>query len=40
MGVKRLKAVAADRGFYSQTNEKWLKKGGIKTRQHPGKGQS
>lgn len=27
---KRLKAVAADRGFYSQVNEKWLKKGGVK----------
>jgi transposase, IS5 family len=27
---KRLKAVAADRGFYSQANEEWLKKGGVK----------
>ncbi len=27
---KRLKAVATDRGFYSQDNEKWLKAGGVK----------
>ncbi len=27
---KRLKAVAADRGFYSQANEEWLKKGSVK----------
>lgn len=26
---KRLKAVAADRGFYSQANEEWLKQGGV-----------
>jgi IS5 family transposase len=26
---KRLKAVATDRGFYSQANEKWLHKGGV-----------
>jgi IS5 family transposase len=26
---KRLKAVAADRGFYSQPNEEWLQKGGV-----------
>jgi len=26
---KRLKAVATDRGFYSQANEKWLRKGGV-----------
>lgn len=27
---KRLKAVAADRGFYSRRNEEWLKKTGVK----------
>jgi len=27
---KRLEAVATDRGFYSQANEEWLKKGGVK----------
>ena len=27
---KKLKAVATDRGFYSQANEEWLKQGGVK----------
>ena len=27
---KRLKAVAGDRGFYSQANEDWLKSSGLK----------
>ncbi len=28
--LHRLKAVATDRGFYSQANEEWLKEGGVK----------
>jgi len=35
---KRLKAVAADRGFYSQANEDWLKGSGIKQAGIPKRG--
>ena len=28
---KRLKAIATDRGFYSQVNEEWLKESGVNT---------
>jgi IS5 family transposase len=35
---KRLKAVAADRGFYSQANEDWLKNSGIKRVSIPKRG--
>ncbi len=37
---RRLKAVAADRGFYSQANEEWLKKGGIKRVSIPVRGKA
>jgi IS5 family transposase len=35
---KRLKAVAGDRGFYSQANEDWLKDGGVKQISIPKRG--
>lgn len=35
---KRLRAVATDRGFYSQANEEWLKGGGIKQISIPARG--
>jgi IS5 family transposase len=35
---KRLKAVAGDRGFYSQANEDWLKDGGVKQVSIPKRG--
>jgi IS5 family transposase len=35
---KRLKAVAADRGFYSQANEDWLKDSGVKRVSIPKRG--
>ncbi len=35
---KRLKAVAADRGFYSQANEDWLKDSGVKRAGIPKRG--
>ena len=35
---KRLKAVAADRGFYSQANEDWLKGSGVKRASIPKRG--
>jgi transposase, IS5 family len=35
---KRLKAVAGDRGFYSQANEDWLKKNGVKQVSIPKRG--
>ena len=35
---KRLKAVAADRGFYSQANEDWLKGSGVKQASIPKRG--
>jgi len=35
---KRLKAVAADRGFYSQANEDWLKSSGVKQAGIPKRG--
>jgi len=35
---KRLKAVAADRGFYSQANEDWLKDSGVKQVSIPKRG--
>jgi len=35
---KRLKALAADRGFYSQANEDWLKNSGVKRVSIPKKG--
>jgi IS5 family transposase len=35
---KRLKAVAGDRGFYSQANEGWLKDGGVKQVSIPKRG--
>jgi hypothetical protein len=35
---KRLKAVASDRGFYSQANEDWLKDSGVKQVSIPKKG--
>jgi len=35
---KRLKAVAADRGFYSQANEDWLKDSGVKRVSMPKRG--
>jgi len=35
---KRLKAVAADRGFYSQANEDWLKDSGVKQASIPKRG--
>jgi len=35
---KRLKAVAADRGFYSQANEDWLKDNGVKQVSIPKRG--
>jgi IS5 family transposase len=37
---KRLKAVAADRGFYSQANEEWLKRGGVKQVSIPVRGKA
>jgi len=37
---KRLKAVATDRGFYSQANERWLKKGGVKQISIPVRGKA
>jgi IS5 family transposase len=37
---KRLKAVATDRGFYSQTNEVWLRKGGVKQVSIPVRGKA
>ncbi len=37
---KRLKAVATDRGFYSQANEKWLKVSGIKQVSIPVRGKA
>ncbi len=37
---KRLKAVAADRGFYSQANEEWLKKGSVKQVSIPVRGKA
>lgn len=37
---KRLKAVATDRGFYSQRNEVWLKEGGIKQVSIPVRGKA
>jgi hypothetical protein len=37
---KRLKAVAADRGFYSQANEEWLKGGGVKQVSIPVRGKA
>jgi IS5 family transposase len=35
---KRLRAVATDRGFYSQENEKWLKESGVKQVSIPTRG--
>jgi len=35
---KRLKAVAGDRGFYSQANEDWLKNGGVRQVSIPARG--
>ena len=35
---KRLKAVAADRGFYSQANEDWLKDSGVNQASIPKRG--
>jgi IS5 family transposase len=35
---KRLKAVAGDRGFYSQANEDWLKEGGVRQVSIPKRG--
>ena len=37
---KRLKAVATDRGFYSQANEEWLHKGGVKHVSIPARGKA
>jgi IS5 family transposase len=37
---KRLKAVAADRGFYSQANEDWLKESGVKRVSIPKRGKA
>ena len=37
---KRLKAVAADRGFYSRANEGWLKEGGVKQVSIPVRGKA
>jgi IS5 family transposase len=37
---KRLKAVAADRGFYSRANEWWLKEGGVKQVSIPVRGKA
>ena len=37
---KRLKAVAADRGFYSQANEDWLKGSGVKQVSIPKRGKA
>lgn len=37
---KRLKAVATDRGFYSQANEEWLKEGGVKQVSIPVRGKA
>lgn len=37
---KRLKAVATDRGFYSQANEKWLRKGGVEQVSIPVRGKT
>jgi IS5 family transposase len=37
---KRLKAVAGDRGFYSQANEDWLKSGGVKQVSIPKRGKA
>jgi IS5 family transposase len=37
---KRLKAVATDRGFYSQSNEEWLKEGGVKQVSIPVRGKA
>jgi IS5 family transposase len=37
---KRLKAVATDRGFYSQANERWLKTGGVKQVSIPVRGKA
>ena len=37
---KRLKAVAADRGFYSQANEDWLKDSGVKRVSIPKRGKA
>jgi IS5 family transposase len=37
---KRLKAVAADRGFYSKENEEWLREGGVKQVSIPVRGRA
>ena len=37
---KRLRAVAADRGFYSKENEEWLKEGGVKQVSIPVRGKA
>ena len=37
---KRLKAVATDRGFYSQANEGWLKEGGVEQVSIPVRGRA
>jgi hypothetical protein len=37
---KRLKAVAADRGFYSKENEEWLREGGVKQVSIPVRGKA
>ena len=37
---KRLKSVAADRGFYSRANERWLKEGGVKQVSIPVRGKA
>lgn len=37
---KRLKAVAADRGFYSRENEEWLKEGGVRQVSIPVRGKA
>lgn len=37
---KRLKAVAADRGFYSRANEEWLREGGMKQVSIPVRGKA
>ncbi len=37
---KRLKAVAADRGFYSRANEGWLREGGVKQVSIPVRGKA
>ncbi|RLC61203.1 MAG: ISNCY family transposase [Chloroflexi bacterium] len=37
---KRLKAVATDRGFYSKSNEKWLKESGVKQVSIPVRGKA